>query len=913
MSNELASASPSENPSSPEAASSNRQGITRRAFVRYTGIGVGSIVLANPFAAFADEALGANAKSLAGEAGQATLADASSSVPADITGSFDFGGSEKADFIFHESFFDGSSFDYSNQMATFGLCLALASFGANDDIAKYTDSPNHAVAFLRDKLQCSDVTYNDYYTAPTEHDSIGLICAHRPITADGNDYELVMMGIRGANYFYEWCGNLTAGKEGDHEGFTTVANKALGFLRDYLQSSVSNTKPLKILVSGFSRASATTNMLGGLMTRYAWDNKLPESDANHPDITNTGYILGSTSVSGPAYLFDNFDIYQKDVYLYGYEVPAGAWSGGTVDADALKYWSDNHQMNPFGNIHSIVNPCDYVPKVMPTQWVFGRHGVDHMLPRPSDSGYSEARDAMLVRADTIDSSFRGKYPVDSFDHLSMSMDAFFNTMVDRLVNDLTGSRPTYYRDYQQPFVDLVQYMQSGKIYKIEKIGSSTLFKVWFWTDVVLDVLGDILALGLWALIKLAWKIVDGSLIADMLETTVAKLKLLDLEWGDEEENLYQELHRICPMIQKFAVHNIKLFCAMIGAFVKDANTAQVHSATLCLAWMQSYDSNYGGESASASLAAADAADDVSAPVAYRMVLFDGDVTVWVAVETTYVKLFENHHRVDNADFPYRYGLNEDFQMFVQVPHASNFTFKIQSDPQDVFSITCMRYEVGKGVPAKVLSYNAIGDNLETMYAVVGNGEFWVSSTEDARDKFDYAVEIDNTDGAAQMHCNVEVSSADESMGLAVGGGYSIYGTSSMLGAAPNDGYEFDYWTVNGEVDENPIRSGEVTEDDGTTTTVAAYPFYVSKDYGKSVQVVAHFKAKEPDAAGADGADAGEGAPTTGAANNATKSDSSKTTTAKTGDGATAAAVAAGVAAAGAAVVAGASFNKANEE
>ncbi len=912
MSNETAPAPDSPLvPSAAKPASDNRQGITRRAFMRYTGIGVGSLVLANPLAAFADEGTGSTSEAPAGDEQAVPIADGSS-VPADITEMFDFGGSDRAEFVFHESFFDGSSFDYSNQMGTFGLCLALASFGANDDMAKYTDSPNHAISFLRDKLQCSDVSINDYYTAPTEHDSIGLICGHRPITADGTDYELVMMGIRGANYFYEWCGNLEAGKEGDHEGFSTVANKALDFLKDYLQQSVPNTKPLKILVAGFSRASATANMLGGLMTRYAWNNKLPESDANHSDITNTGYILGSTSVDGPEYLFKDFDVYQKDVYVYGYEVPAGAWSGGTVDADALKYWSDNHQMNPFGNIHSIVNPCDLIPKVMPSQWVFGRHGVDHMLPRPSDSGYSAARDAMLVRADAINSSYRSKYPVDSFDHLSMSMDSFFNTMIDRLVNDLTGSRPTYYRDYQQPFVDLVQYMQSGKIYRIEKVGSSALFKAWFWTEIILDVLGDILVLGLWALIKLAWKIIDGSLIADMLESTVAKLRLLDLEWGDEEENLYQELHRICPMIQKFAVHNIKLFCAMVGAFVKDSNTMEVHSSTLCLAWMQSYDPNYGDESASASLAAVDDAEDaedVSAPVAYRMVLFDGDVTVWVAAETTYVKLFESHHRVDNADFPYRYGLNEDFQMFVQVPHTSTFTFKIQSDPQDAFSITCMRYEVGKGVPTKVLSYNAIGDNLETMYAIVGNGEFWVSTSEYLRDRYDYAVEIDNTDGAAQMHCNVEVSSADESMGLAIGGGCSIYGTSSMLGAAPNDGYEFDYWTVNGEVDENPIRSGEAVEDDGTTTTVAAYPFYVSKDYGKSVQVVAHFRKADDEPAETP---ASESAPTTAAANNAAKTESSKTTTAKTGDGATAAAVVAGVAAAGAAAAAGLSFSQADE-
>lgn len=330
----------------PRAFHDSSSGITRRNFVRYAGIGIGTVVLANPLLAFADE-------------GSAAIGD----VPGNITGTFKFGGSDQANFVFDQSFFNGSSFDYSNQVSTFALCLALSAFGANDDQSKYEESPNNVGDFMA-KLRCRDITYNDDYTKPTEHDSIGLACAHRTIQADGSTYELVLMGIRGANYFFEWCGNLAAGGSDDHQGFTTAAKKALNFLEGYVTEHVPNDYPLKIVISGFSRASATANMAGGLLVRSAWQNDLPKNE----DSSKSGYVLGGKQKGeGSIYPFPKHVVHQKDVYVYGFEVPSGAYSSATVDADALKYWSSNYGMNPFGNIYSIVNPCDLVPKVMPLQ------------------------------------------------------------------------------------------------------------------------------------------------------------------------------------------------------------------------------------------------------------------------------------------------------------------------------------------------------------------------------------------------------------------------------------------------------------------------------------------------------------------------------------------------------------------
>ncbi len=810
-------------------------GITRRNFLEYAGVGIGTIVLANPLVAIAEEIASIQENSNSGN----------------ITGTFKFGGSSKADFVFKESFFNGSSFTYNNELSTFAACLALSSMGANDNINDYAKSPGNVKDFMT-QLKCKDIVENEDYTKPTDHNTIGLICGHRSIKADNTDYELVLMGVRGGNYFHEWAGNTTVGNTGDHEGFTTAANKAIQMLTSYVLGNVHTKNPLKILVAGFSRASATTNMTGGLMVRNAFKNNLPVYDSVHSDIKHTGYLLGGLehpelTTTGVSFPFPKHRVYQKDVYFYGFEVPAGVRDSAKVDSEIL-YRGSVQNENRFGNIYSIVNPCDVVPKVAPSQWKFGRFGVDRVLPRPGDKTYNSARDAMLARADVIDSSFRKKYPIDSFDHLKMRMDAFFNVMIDKLVHDLTGGQATYVRDYQTVFSDLIDYMQTGKIYGLKNISTKSDFKKWLWSNVIVQVLSDVLVPGKWVvdLIVFVVRLVKNSLITHMLDLAVDGLKKAGLAWGADEEKLYKELKSICPMIQKFAKNNISFFIAMLKVFMSDANTMEVHSTVLCLAWLQSADPNYNSSANTASLMAGE--NDVALSVltedsSYKVLLFDGDIEVSFAGESGYATLFSNGQVVENDEFPYWYGLNEDFQMCVLLPLEPSFVFKIESDLTDLFSITSICYDYDSEIPAHVLSYNAVGDNLGEMYATVMEDDIWISATENANDAYAYAVNIDNSNGDAQTHCNVILESDNEEAGLVVGGGYNVFGTSSHLSAVANDGFEFDYWTVNGEKND-AVCTTETTKDaDGNEVEVVMYPFYVAKDYGESVNVTAHFKEK----------------------------------------------------------------------
>lgn len=893
------------------AVSGGRSGMSRRSFLRYAGIGFGTVVFANPLAAFADE----------DDLAKSTAAVASESDNSEvIADTFGFGGgSETSKFVFDPEFFSGSSFNYSNQIGTFGCCLALSALGSNDDKANYTDSPKHAKEFL-EKLNCKDVLCNDWYTKETEQNSIGLICGHRTITAGGKNYELVLMGIRGANYFYEWCGNLNAGKDGaDHEGFANAANQATAFLKSYIneKGNVPTENPLKVVISGYSRASATANMTGGYLVKEAITKKLKGLE---PDGSGNGFYFGGKGQSDSSnYLFPNHEAYQKDMYVYAYEAPSGVLSPETVCSEVQSAWKKQN-LNPFGNMYSIVNMVDFVTKVMPFQWKFGRFGTNHLLPQPKDGDYATRRDAMMKLAKEIKSDYDSIYPVDKFDHMDMPMNMFFDTMYDKIIKDLTGSRATFNRDYETPLIHLMSYMVSGKINKLSGAAGSGWFKAMVWTNVISDVLGALLVpgIGLIEFVVLVVKLIKKTLAEDLLAKIVAFLRASGLEWGDEEQRLYDELKRLCPMIQGFIQSNPRLFIAMCKTFMKDANTTEVHGPVLCLAWMQSYDSNYSS-AASAALTSGDdsvalaSADDGTGgdntygsegySPAYMKVLFDGDITVSMVAEKE-VKLFERGERVDNDDFDYWYGLNEDYQMYVFVPIGSQFMFKIESSKDDNFTITVVRHEDDGQIPARILSYNAVGDGLEVMYANVTPNAIALSSSQSQKDVYEYEIDIDNAGGDEATHCDIDLKADDDEAGRVVGGGYNVYGTSSLLIAAPEVGYEFDYWSVNGERDTNPVQTAESEREDGSKMLSAMYQFYVNNDYGKSVEVVAHFKkvAADPVPAGtAESAEEPEG------------EEAPKTSTAKTDDAVSAVAVAAGVAAVGAAAVAGMSYEKAAEE
>ncbi len=411
----------------PSNAPISQHSVTRRDFLGLTGLA----------------GLGGASAALGAPAAQASAAEAAATSANDkrVIGWLHWDGSEPVDtpFIFEPSMFKNSAMKYDAHLATFACCVAMASFnldynggagaaykdeyrnirslfnqigmGTADDPV-YAFEPVYDGSRIQDgyrtnnKPEIGNVAWNRFFLeepsfkySRTPKCSIGLCVGQRQITVNNEKCNLVILGIRGGNYGVEWAGNLYAGDEGNHQGFQEAADEATRFLRVHIAGWGLEGRT-KILITGFSRAAATANLAAANIVRWAIEQPAISYS------TSKGYFL-----SGYFSAEKKIRIYQSDLYAYCFEAPAGCLAEGDAAMTAA------HEK--YANIHSIINPCDFVPKVMPRKWNFTRYGVDKVLPGPTDrASYLRGRDNMLARLHAIglhksNGNFFG-YDIDDF-------------------------------------------------------------------------------------------------------------------------------------------------------------------------------------------------------------------------------------------------------------------------------------------------------------------------------------------------------------------------------------------------------------------------------------------------------------------------------------------------------------------
>ncbi len=255
--------------------------------------------------------------------------------------SFSPGFTDKKDYqksaTFNPKFFSEDADVYNHSLAQLSIRMAMSAYNSNTASGgKYSNGPINIKKFLN-SIGCNNIKINsDYTSQPTSH-SIGLAAGSKRIKVNNQWYTLVVLAVRGGNYETEWGGNFVIGEDTLHSGFSTAANKAYSFLNDYITKQ-NITGNVKLWISGYSRAAATSNLLGGML-----DN---------------GKNTFSNGTTVPT----------KNIYVYTFETPAGVTK------------SANPRAAKYGNIFNIVNPNDFVTKVAMSAWNFQRYGVDCLLP-----------------------------------------------------------------------------------------------------------------------------------------------------------------------------------------------------------------------------------------------------------------------------------------------------------------------------------------------------------------------------------------------------------------------------------------------------------------------------------------------------------------------------------------------------
>jgi predicted outer membrane repeat protein len=263
-------------------------------------------------------------------------------------------------YFYSDGYFMSDPSVYDAHLSTMSMNMAMA--GADSNLLGHSDYRykfDNVKSILKG-IGCAneDIYLNDWYIQKPTDDSIGVAIGKKQIKSlaeDNGEYILVPIIIRGCNYESEWASNVTlngantAGEDNpESSGFKSARTQTIESLEYFMDHY--NVRPLlregkvKFWVTGFSRGSATANLVG-------------------------------------KYLVDNYGVYSStyhdkpnQVFAYCMASPAG----GTDSAQSPLAADDNG--SGYYCIHNVINKADLTPMVAPELMGFKRYGVDHYVP-----------------------------------------------------------------------------------------------------------------------------------------------------------------------------------------------------------------------------------------------------------------------------------------------------------------------------------------------------------------------------------------------------------------------------------------------------------------------------------------------------------------------------------------------------
>ena len=219
----------------------------------------------------------------------------------------------KEKYFYSDSYFKESGKETNEHLRTFAMALALAFNPTNRK-----ETVNYNLNKLLEELSFENIKYYDL--DDFSKDTIGIAIASKNLN---NEYDLVVVTLRGASYGDEWESNFMLGESGHAEGFDSASLLVLQRLSNYLKDN--KIDKYKLLVSGYSRAGAVSNLVGVHLNE---DLK-------------------------------SYNMDDDDMYIYTFEAPKG------VKED-----------NEYKNIHNVVNKNDLVTHFYPETWGLYRSGIE---------------------------------------------------------------------------------------------------------------------------------------------------------------------------------------------------------------------------------------------------------------------------------------------------------------------------------------------------------------------------------------------------------------------------------------------------------------------------------------------------------------------------------------------------------
>lgn len=729
------------------------------------------------------------------------------------TGRFKYAGDgyDKSGVYFYtDKYFNESSYEYNPSLATMSLCLELSSWASSEVGPNYYRKMKNAEKLFSDiGFKDFDHNYTDFENfgvigKPTK-ESIGVVAGNKQITTDDGDYTLVALAIRGGGYESEWASNLQIGAEGHHEGFSRARDQVITFLQEYIAEN-GIEGDIKLWITGFSRAAATANMVGGKINEDAEKNE------------------------GKLELY-NCNLDMEDMYVYTFETPAGA-SEDMLDGD------DKHL---YKNIYNTINYSDPVPKVAPELWGFTRYGTNKYLPSPvteTEYEYDKSKEAMLERFETLEGV--DKYLVDDF---VMTDFGFYSEYIDE-ANILREKRDEIYYNPDLDDVDrtvsliaindeINDLIRSGRSFNVARITEDNTSQNQFLNDTInmlvndyfitrenyankyQSELGNLIAMFKnghdygYELILLEKNsfIINNLITQSIIENTpieeehIKKLLIwntiesfMESEFFTEEDFNISEDMAILDMAAQFILSNED---TVSTGWHNRKSIGQAHSPEVCFAWLQSMDPNY-----------TNAPSDIFTSGKYRVVRINCpvDVNVYNEKNELVASIIED---VPQNVTSIVAGLNSDGEKLIYLPASSGYRVELLATDNGKVTYSLNEFNPADAEINRLVNYYDIpvvkGQKLVGQVPAYSESDLEDHTSSVSSSKYTLAtngVNLDITnelagDDATSAYFKINVTSENREQGTVKGQRSRQLGTFAKVTAEPKEGNIFKGWYENG--------------------------------------------------------------------------------------------------------------------
>lgn len=696
-----------------------------------------------------------------------------------------------------DNYFSESSYIYNPSLATMSVSFAMSAFGSADGGSyDYSDKSKNAKSLLTDigfeEIHTGAISGNgiSWFEQKPTTDSIALIVGNKEIIVNDESYTLIALAVRGGGYESEWASNFTMGSYGQHKGFDTAKNNVIDFLRSYI-SNQNVTGNIKLWITGFSRAAATANLVGGVI--------------------NDGILIGS-----------DISYNLSDVYIYCFETPAGALTSQVKNQ--VKY----------NNIFNIINSSDPVPYVAPAALGFGRYGIDIYLPSEESSpNYDALKTNMLKIYESLPST--GSYIVDDFqmkklevknalpfgekisfiqDDLknNFSQGLFLKNYVTYLARDFIKDRDNYVSRLEDEIREICSIMFGCTDAQKKLLMDSFISQAkenW----------GGLVRSYIWNTGFNPWGSEEDALqiVSDWLKTAVDEAGIRDYDSG----KLDLAGKNLADLMLALVANHPNYFTT---ALINGSSLGEAHHPELCYSWLASMDSNY----------VEDAIPEFNNG-GYKIIRINCAVDVKVLdSHDNIVASIVNEDPQTLEDSSIIYGIDEDGQKYVVLPVNIDYQINIAAREDDTVYYSINEYSAKAGDYTRSINYFNIalkeGEILTGIIPAFNNEEIESGTPEGSSveyillapsgDIINSNSDLSGNDAIAAYY-QVNAVSSDIEQGVVTGSGSRQYGQFAQLEALASDGHVFAGWFIDDEL----ISSTEI------------YRFCVVED----VTIVALFK------------------------------------------------------------------------